>query len=84
MEYVLTKIYSKEEIEEITKLFPNATIFNGELEIIYTPRKEKSTQDLGRETLDEQRDVTLLDEIETEQTRQEKAITNQKESQEEL
>lgn len=79
-----TKIYSKEEIEEIARLFPNATIFNGELEIIYTPKKEKSTQDLGRETLDEQRDVTLLDDIETEQTRQEKAITNQRESQEKL
>ncbi len=79
-----TKIYSMEEIEEITKLFPSATIFNGDLEIIYTPKKEKSTQDLGRETLEEQRDVTLLYEIETEQTRQEKAITNQRESQEKL
>lgn len=79
-----TKIYSKEEIEEITKLFPNATIFNGELEIIYTPKKEKSVQDLGRETLEEQGNITLLDEIEAEQTRQEKTITNQRESQEEL
>lgn len=78
-----TQIYDKEEIEEIAKLFPNATIFNGKLEIIYTPKKEKSTQDLGRETLEEQMDVTLLDKIETEQIRQEKTITNQK-SQEKL
>lgn len=79
-----TRVYSKEEIEEIARLFPNATIFNGELEIIHTPKKEKSTQDLGRETIEEQRDVTLLDEIETEQTIQEKAIANQRESREEL
>ncbi|MCI9177127.1 MAG: hypothetical protein HFJ28_00705 [Clostridia bacterium] len=78
------KVYSKKEIEEIAKLFPNATIFNGELEIIYTPKKEKSTQDLGRETLQEQRDIALLDEIETEQTRQGKIVTNEKENQEEL
>lgn len=34
--------YEKEYIEEITKLFPNATIFNGELEIVYEPKKEKN------------------------------------------
>lgn len=75
-----TKVYSKEEIEKITKLFPNATIFNGELEIIYTPIKEKSIQDLGKETLEEQTDIALLDEIEKEQERQEKANVNQRES----
>lgn len=79
-----TKIYSKEEIDEITKLFPNATIFNGELEIICTTKKEKSTQDLGRETLEEQKDIRLLDDIESEQIRQERAITNKRESQEKL
>ena len=35
------KQYDKEYIEEIAKLFPNVTIFNSELEIIYTPKKEK-------------------------------------------
>lgn len=75
-----TKIYDKGEIEEIVKLFPNATIFNGELDIIHTPKKEKSTQDLGRETLGEQSDIVLLGEIE----RQEKTFTNQRASQEEL
>lgn len=34
--------YDKEYIEEIAKLFPNATIFNGELEVIYTPKREKN------------------------------------------
>ena len=34
--------YDKEYIEKIIELFPNATIFNGEREIIYTPKKEKN------------------------------------------
>ncbi len=34
--------YDKEYIGELLKLFPNATIFNGELEVIYTPIKEES------------------------------------------
>ncbi len=40
----------------------------------------KSTQDLGRETLEEQKDTALLDEIEQVQASQEKTITNQRES----
>lgn len=59
-----TKIYSKEEIEEIAKLFPNATIFNGELEIIHTPNKEKNVQELGKETLDVQQETSYIDETE--------------------
>jgi len=38
--------YSREYIEELTKLFPSATIFNGDLEIIYTPEKEKRVEQL--------------------------------------
>lgn len=40
----------------------------------------KSTQDLGRETLEEQKDIALLDEIERAQTSQEITITNQRKS----
>lgn len=40
----------------------------------------KSTQDLGRETLEEQKDTALLDEIEQAQASQERTITNQRES----
>ena len=40
----------------------------------------KSTQDLGRETLEEQKDTALLDEIEQVQASQERTITNQRES----
>ena len=38
------KSYDEEYIEEVAKLFPNATIFNGNLEILYTPTIEKATQ----------------------------------------
>lgn len=77
-----TQPYDKEEIEEIAKLFPNATIFDGELEIIYTPKKEKNTQDLGIETLQEQSDVALLDKIEAELIRQEREIISQRKEKE--
>lgn len=75
-----TKTYDKEYIDELIKLFPNATIFNGELEIIHAPKKEKPTQELGQETVDEQKDIVALDEIEEEQTRQEIKIINQRDS----
>lgn len=51
----------------------------------YTDRvveRLKSIQELGKETLEEQKDTALLDEIEEAQTRQERAITDQRESQE--
>ena len=57
---------------EVSQLFPNATIFNGDLEILVIPKREKSTQELGKETLEEQEDTRLLDEIEQAQTRLEK------------
>lgn len=75
-----TKSYDREYIEEVSKLFPNATIFNSELEIIYAPKKEKSTQEFGKETLKEQEDTALLDEIAQTQANQEKIITNQREN----
>lgn len=52
------------------------------LEMLVTRIKEKSTQQLGQETLEEQKDTLLLDEIEQEQTRQQIEITNQREGQE--
>ena len=66
------KIYEKEYLDEVSQLFPNATIFNGDLEILVIPKREKSTQELGKETLEEQEDTRLLDEIEQAQTRLEK------------
>lgn len=75
-----TKSYDNEYIEEVSKLFPNATIFNSELEIIYAPKKKKSTQEFGEETLKEQNDTALLDEIAQTQANQEKTITNQREN----
>ena len=36
------------------------------------PKREKSTQELGKETVEEQADTRLLDEIEQAETRQEK------------
>lgn len=44
--------------------------------------KTISTQRLGEETLEEQNETSFLDEIEQEQTRQERVIMNQRESQE--
>ena len=44
--------------------------------------KTISTQILGEETLEEQNETAFLDEIEQEQTRQERVIMNQRESQE--
>ncbi|MBQ8300104.1 MAG: hypothetical protein IJX99_09710 [Clostridia bacterium] len=38
--------YDKDYIEELSRLFPNATIFNGDLEIIHEPKKEKDSQTL--------------------------------------
>lgn len=52
------------------------------LEMLVARLQEKSTQQLGQETLEEQKDITLLDEIEQEQARQQKELTNQKEGQE--
>lgn len=43
--------------------------------------KTISTQRLGQETLEEQKETAFLDEIEQEQVRQEKTITNQRKSQ---
>ena len=76
---IKNKQYDKEYIDEVSKLFSNATIFNGELEIVHTPKIEKSTQELGKETLEEQEDIALLDEIEQVQENQEKTINDQKE-----
>lgn len=50
----------------------------------YTDRtieRKKSTQDLGKESLEEQKDTKLLDEIEQEQERQLKDIEHQREGQ---
>lgn len=38
--------YDNEYIEELARLFPNATIFNGDLEIIHEPKMEKDSQTL--------------------------------------
>lgn len=76
---IKNKQYDKEYIDEVSKLFPNATIFNGELEIVHTPKIEKSTQELGKETLEEQENIALLDEIEQVQENQERTINDQKE-----
>lgn len=47
-----------------------------------TKKHAKSTQDLGKETLEEQKDTALLDEIAQEEERQERAIIEQREGQE--
>lgn len=75
------KSYDKEYIEELAELFPNATIFNGELEIIYySQKKEKNTQDLGEETLNKQEDIVLLDKINQEELNRNRRTFNQKEN----
>ena len=33
--------YSEEELEELSSLFPNATIFNNNLEIVHERKKDK-------------------------------------------
>ena len=73
------KSYDKEYIDEVSKLFPNATIFNGELEILQIPQKGKSTQELGKETLEEQEDVALLDKIERVLENQERTTDSHRE-----
>lgn len=52
------------------------------LEMLVVRMKEKTTQQLGKETLNEQKNTLLLDEIEQEQARQQKEIANQKEEKE--
>lgn len=47
------------------------------LEILITRIKEKSTQQLGQETLDEQKDTALLDEIEQELSKQQREVSEQ-------
>lgn len=74
------KSYEKEYIAEVSRLFPNATIFNGELEILVAPKREKDTQELGKETLEEQEDTRLLDEIEQVQLNQERMNIQQREN----
>lgn len=73
--------YDKEYIDELIKLFPSATIFNGDLEIIYTPEKVKNTQELGKEVATELPDSELLDGIELEEARQENEIASKREKQ---
>lgn len=68
--------YEAEYIQELAQLFPNATIFNNNLEIIYMPKKEKSTQALGMETVDEQMDINLMEEIAQMQVVQEVELNN--------
>lgn len=46
---IKNKQYDKTYIEEVTKLFPNATIFNGELEIVYSPSKKKDEVEARKE-----------------------------------
>lgn len=70
--------YDKEYIEEMARLFPNATIFNDELEILHSPLKIKSTQQLGQETMDEQKDTALLNEIEQTQNGHEKVADKER------
>ena len=50
-------------------MFPNATIFNGSLEILHLPKRKDNTQELIRETLQE-KDAVLLDDMK--QTNEEK------------
>ena len=45
---------------------------------------QKSTQDLGKETLEEQKDTAFLDNIEQAQERQLKELSNQREEQENI
>lgn len=52
------------------------------LEMLVIRIKENITKQLGQETLEEQKDTTLLDEIEQEKVRQQKELTNKKEKQE--
>lgn len=42
-------------------------------------KRTKSTQDLGRETLEEQKDTFFLDEIQKAQNEQERNLINQRE-----
>lgn len=51
-----------------------------EIERLEQLHDTKSTQDLGRETLEEQKDIALLDEIEQAQANQERIVTNQREN----
>lgn len=52
------------------------------LETLIERLREKSTQQLGKETLEEQKDTSFLDEIENEQKRQQREIDNQREGDE--
>lgn len=52
---VKNESYDKEYIEEIAKLFPNTTIFNGDLEILHEP--EKITQN----SIDDKEENTVRD-----------------------
>lgn len=61
--------YDSEYIESVANLFPNATIFNGSLEILHLPKRKDNTQELIRETLQE-KDAVLLDDMK--QTNEEK------------
>lgn len=45
--------YDSRYIETIANLFPNATIFNGDLEILYLPKRKDDTQKLINESLQE-------------------------------
>ena len=49
------------------------------LELLVARLREKSTQQLGQETLEEQKDTVFLDKIEQTQERQLREITNQRE-----
>ena len=46
--------YDKEYIETVANLFPNATIFNGDLEILHTPKRKDNYQELINEILQEE------------------------------
>lgn len=54
--------YNKKYIEELSKLFPNATIFNSELDVICNINK--NTQDLGMETVEIQKQTLFMDQVE--------------------
>lgn len=59
--------------------YKNGTKDRPLLEMLIARLREKSTQQLGQETLEEQKDIVLLDEVEQEQLKQQKELTRQKE-----
>lgn len=60
--------YDKEYIETVANLFPNATIFNGDLEILHTPKRKDNKEELIREALQEAMSFGNIERVNEENT----------------